>query len=128
MELLLTPWAAATLRSIRYWSHERFGKKNAEKYFVDIDKALSFIAQSCGKVVSRDDLTGDSGFSIYPVREHFIVFDVLNGTIFVFDFVKQERDILTVLNDYAARFRRHAAQLGKKYNVKRSRRASRKKP
>lgn len=106
----LSPTAIKHLRDHKRWSLEQFGYDITKKYFQDMDKGFQHIADNYERFPSRSELTGESGLSIYPVREHYVVFVPMNDGIHIADVLGQSQDIPNILGENAAIFQRELAQ------------------
>jgi plasmid stabilization system protein ParE len=106
----LSPTAIKHLRGHKRWSLEQFGYDTTKKYFQDMDKGFQYIADNYERFPSRSELTGDSGLSIYPVREHYVVFVPMNDGIHIADVLGQAQDIPNILRENAAIFQHELAQ------------------
>ena len=78
---LLTARAAADLREARRWSLARWGKVLTDRYFDDLHAAAQHIAENKESLRSRDELTAGTALLLYPVREHYIVYEPLSDRL-----------------------------------------------
>ena len=106
----LSPHAIGHLRNHKKWSLERFGHATTKKYFQDMDEGFQYIADNYERFPSRFELAGESGLSIYPVREHYVVFVPMSDGIHIADVLRQTQDIPNILSDNAAIFQGDIAQ------------------
>lgn len=97
--------ARDSLREIKRRSVDHFGREVARKYFEDLDKCFSHLANFKGAAAKREDLVVDACLMVYPVHEHYVVFAASGQDIVVLDVVLQSRDIPKYLNRYAEPFR-----------------------
>lgn len=75
-----------------------------------MDEGFQYIADNYERFPSRFQLVGESGLSIYPVREHYVVFVPMSDGIHIADILRQTQDIPNTLSDNAAIFQREIAQ------------------
>lgn len=106
----LSPTAINQLRDHKKWSLAKFGHSVTKKYFQDIDKGFKYIAENHRIFPARLELTGESGLSIYPIREHYIVYIHINNSIHIVAILRQAQDIPHIINEGAAIFQRELAQ------------------
>ena len=71
---LLTRLAESDLHEARLWSLSRWGRKLTREYFSDLHGGAEYVAIHHHRLSSREDLTGDTGLSIHPIREHYLVY------------------------------------------------------
>jgi plasmid stabilization system protein ParE len=102
----LSPTTISHLRDHKKWSLDKFGHATTKKYFQDLDKGFQYIADNYERFPKRSELTGESGLSIYPVREHYIVYVPMKDDIHIADVLGQVQDIPNILNENAATFQR----------------------
>jgi antitoxin ParD1/3/4 len=76
---VLTARAAADLREARAWSRARCGKELTSRYFDDLHEGARFIAENQSALRLGQELSGGTGLLVYPVREHYIVYEPLAG-------------------------------------------------
>jgi hypothetical protein len=115
LSYVLTPTARRHLREAKTWSLARWGAKLTEQYFHDLHKAAQHIAEQHQLYAERKSLTGESGLGLFPVREHYIVYEPLTPKkIVIVDFIRQGRDIPALLSRYAPMFRRELEKIRKK--------------
>ena len=112
---ILTPTARRHLREAKTWSLAHWGAELTEQYFYDLHKAAQHVAGHHQRYAERKPLTGESGLCLYPVREHYIVYEPLAPKkIAIVDFIRQGRDIPALLSKYAPMFRRELEKIRKK--------------
>jgi plasmid stabilization system protein ParE len=106
---VLTVRAEADLREARAWSLSRWGKELTSRYFEDLHEGAPDNHTSFG---SRHRLAGGTSLFLYPVREHFIVYEPLTEkSIAVVAVIRQGRDIPTILQKWAAPIRRELIEI-----------------
>ena len=74
---VLTARAAADLREVRAWSRARWGKELTSRYFDDLHEGARFIAENQSALRRRQELSGETGLLVYPVRAHYIMYEPL---------------------------------------------------
>ena len=102
----LSPTSIGQLRHHKKWSLERFGPATTKKYFEDMDKDFQYIADHYERFPPRSELTGESGLSVYPVREHYVIYVPMSDGIHIAAVLGQSQDIPNILNENAAVFQR----------------------
>lgn len=109
---VLTARAVADLREARVWSRARWGKELTTRYFEDLHEGVQYIAENYASFRDRQELAGGTALLLYPVREHYIVYEPL-GTQFIaiVAVVRQGRDIPSILQKWAAPIRRELIEL-----------------
>ncbi len=76
----------------------RWSKALTRQYFADLHEGAEFIARNHASFRARDELSGETGLSLYPVREHYIVYlPVAEDHIIIVSFIRQVRDVPTIL-------------------------------
>ena len=109
---LLTARAAADFREARSWSVARWGKVLTDRYFDDLHAAAQHIAENQESLRSRDELTAGTALLLYPVREHYIVYEPLSDQLIALvAVIRQERDVPAILQKWAAPIRRELADI-----------------
>lgn len=109
---VLTVRAAADLREARAWSLSRWGKELTNQYFEDLHEGAQYIADNHASFGSRHRLAGGTSLLLYPVREHYIVYEPLaEKSIAVVAVIRQGRDIPTILQKWAAPIRRELIEI-----------------
>jgi len=73
--------AILDLKEIEEYSVERWGKTTAEEYLGSIEQGLNRLRENPGLLRARKDISPH--FSLYRVREHFLVCAVNAGRIYV---------------------------------------------
>lgn len=104
---LLTARAAADLREARTWSRARWGKELTNRYFDDLHKGAQCIAENHASLRDRHELAGGTALLLYPVREHYIVYEPLAPRLIaIVAVIRQGRDIPAILHKWAEPIRR----------------------
>ena len=112
---VLTPTARRHLREAKAWSRSKWGDELTKQYFSDLEKAAQFIAKNYHKFTKRQELTGDSGLCLYPVREHYIVYEPLGEKrIAIAAFIRMGRDIPSLLTKNAYMIKRELTAIRNK--------------
>lgn len=76
----------------------RWGERLTEEYFVALDEAAKDLAKNYKTYRQREELAGGTGLALYPVREHYLVYEPLTkNQIIVVAVLRQERDIANIL-------------------------------
>ena len=103
---LLTARAAADLREARAWSRARWGKELTDRYFEDLHEGAQYIAENHASLRDRHELAGGTALRLYPVREHYIVYEPLAPRVVaIVAVIRQSRDIPAILQKWAAPIR-----------------------
>ena len=109
---VLTVRAEADLREARIWSRARWGKELTNRYFEDLHDGAQYIAENHASLRSRHDLAGGSALLLYPIREHYIVYEPLaERFIAIVAVIRQGRDIPAILQKWAAPIRRELTEI-----------------
>jgi plasmid stabilization system protein ParE len=109
---VLTARAAADLREARAWSRARWGKELTSRYFDDLHEGAQFIAENQRALRGRHELSGGTSLRLYPVREHYIVYETLaEGLIAVVAVIRQGRDVPAILQKWSAPIRRELIEI-----------------
>ncbi len=109
---VLTVRAEADLREARAWSRARWGKELTNRYFEDLHDGAQYIAQNHASFRARHELAGGTALFLYPVREHYIVYEPLvEKFIAIVAVIRQGRDIPTILQKWAAPIRRELTEI-----------------
>ena len=109
---VLTVRAEVDLREARAWSRSRWGKQLTSRYFEDLHEGAQYIADNHASFGSRHHLAGGTSLFLYPVREHYIVYEPLTEkSIAVVAVIRQGRDIPTILQKWAAPIRRELIEI-----------------
>jgi len=108
----LTVRAEADLREARSWSRARWGKELTDRYFQDLHEGARYIAENHVSLRSRHDLAGGTALCLYPIREHFIVYEPLTEKLIaIVAVIRQRRDVPAILQKWAAPIRRELTQI-----------------
>ncbi len=112
---LLTARAAADLREARAWSRARWGKDLTDGYFQDLHEGAQYIAENHASLRDRHELAGGTALLLYPVREHYIVYEPLAPRLIaIVAVIRQSRDIPAILQKWAAPIRQELIQIRSK--------------
>ncbi|MDQ6972888.1 MAG: type II toxin-antitoxin system RelE/ParE family toxin [Mariprofundaceae bacterium] len=94
----LTRLAESDLQQARRWSLGRWGKELTRQYFADLHRAAEHAATHWQSLSTREDIAGDTGLCVHPVREHYLVYlPVVNQHIVVVAVIRQSRDVPEIL-------------------------------
>lgn len=109
---VLTARAAADLSEARVWSRARWGKELTNRYFEDLHEGAQYIAENHAYFRDRQELAGGTALLLYPVREHYIVYEPLGPRfIAIVAVIRQGRDIPAILQKWAAPIRRELTEI-----------------
>lgn len=109
---VLTLRAANDLREARAWSRARWGKSLTHRYFEDLHKGAQYVAENCHRLPARNELAGDAPLHVYPIREHYLVYEPLNSDVIaVVAVIRQGRDLPAILRKWAGSIRRELADV-----------------
>src|SRR5262249_20463778 len=109
---LLTARAAADLREARAWSRAGWGQELTNRYFEDRHEGAQYIAENYASLRDRHELAGGTALLLYPVREHYIVYEPLAlHLIAIVAVIRQGRDIPAILQKWAAPVRRELIEI-----------------
>jgi len=109
---ILTRSAENDLHEARLWSLRRWGKMLTQEYFSDLHRAAEYVAGNHQALKSRDDLTSDTGLSVYPVREHYLIYlPVAENQIVIVAVMRQSRDIPQILGKASFMIQREVADI-----------------
>jgi len=98
----LTRRAASDLRNIKQYSVEKWGESVAKTYIKDLYIGFQEIADKPSLGTLRQQRSNP--FLMVPIREHFIVFELLNDDIIVLTILHQVRDIEGIILSFEAKF------------------------
>ncbi|MDQ6968869.1 MAG: type II toxin-antitoxin system RelE/ParE family toxin [Mariprofundaceae bacterium] len=108
----LTNLAERDLQEAKLWSISRWGREHTQQYFNDLHKAAENVATHYHLLNSREDLTGETGLSIHPVREYYLVyFPISEQYIIIVAVIRQSRDIPKILSKAAFMIRREVIEI-----------------
>lgn len=109
---VLTARAAADLREARAWSRARWGKELTNRYFDDLHAGAEYIAENYASFRDRQELAGGTALLLYPIREHYFVYEPLAPRfIAIVAVIRQGRDIPAILQKWAAPIRRELVEI-----------------
>jgi len=109
---VLTRLAELDLHEARAWSLARWGSKLTRAYFGDLHKAAEYVAIHHQALNSREDLTGYTGLSIHPVREHYLIYlPVGDGQVIIVAVIRQSRDVPQILGKAAFMIQREVLEI-----------------
>jgi len=109
---VLTARAAADLRHARAWSRARWGPELTNRYFEDLHKGAQYIAKKHASLRARADLAGGTALLLYPVREHFLVYEPLAPEfIAILAVIRRGRDVPSILQKWAPPLRRELGEV-----------------
>jgi plasmid stabilization system protein ParE len=112
---VLTVRAEADLREARAWSRARWGKELTSRYFEDLHDGAQYIAENHASLRHRHDLAAGGALFLYPVREHYVVYEPLaERFIAIVAVIRQGRDIPAILQKWAAPIRRELIEIRSK--------------
>jgi plasmid stabilization system protein ParE len=82
------------------------------RYFEDLHEGAQYIAENHASFRARQDLAGGTALLLYPVREHYIVYEPLGPRfIAIVAVIRQGRDIPAILQKWAAPIRRELIEV-----------------
>jgi len=111
---LLTWGAEADLREAKQWSLSRWGKELTKDYFADLDHAAEYVAAHQKHLHIREDLAGETGLLIHPVREHYLVyFPIDDCTVIIVAVIRQSRNVPEILGKSAFMIHREVTEIKK---------------
>ncbi len=114
---ILTPTARNHLREAKIWSRTRWGKELTTQYFHDLEKAALYLTTYHHQSANRQEFSGKIGLNAYPVREHYIIYTLLNNQkIVIVAFIRQTRDIPALLSKYSYLFKKELDEIRKNRN------------
>lgn len=109
---VLTARAAADLFEARAWSRARWGKELTRRYFDDLHRGAQFIAENQSALRGRQALAAGTVLLVYPVREHYLVYEPLGERfVAIVAVIRQGRDIPAILQKWAAPIRRELMEI-----------------
>ena len=110
---ILTETAEQDFRDAKAWSLKRWGADLTRQYFEDLHKEAEYIAQNHRSLRERDDLTGDTGLCVHPVREHHVVYTPIDtDKIIIVALIRQTRDVPGILKTHSHRIRQELNEHG----------------
>jgi plasmid stabilization system protein ParE len=94
------------------WSLAKWGKELTGRYFDDLHEGAEFIAENQRALHRRQELSGGTSLLVYPVRQHYIVYEPLaERFIAVVAVIRQGRDIPAILQKWAVPIRRELIEI-----------------
>ncbi len=109
---VLSARAAADLLEARAWSRARWGKDLTRRYFDDLHRGAQFIAENQSALRERQELAAGTALLVYPVREHYLVYEPLGERfVAIVAVIRQGRDIPAILQKWAAPIRRELTEI-----------------
>jgi len=109
---ILTCLAESDLREARLWSISRWGKELTRGNFNDLHEAAEFVATHRHTLNNKEDLTGDTGLCIHPVREHYLVYiPVGDQFTIIVAVIRQSRDVPRILGKVEFMIRREVMEI-----------------
>jgi plasmid stabilization system protein ParE len=104
---VLTARAVQDLREARAWSRARWGKQLTDQYFIDLHAGAQYIAEHHASLRRRDELAAGTGLLLYPVREHYLVYEPIDANrIVIVAVIRQGRDLPAILRKWGLQIRR----------------------
>ena len=109
---VLTARAVQDLRETRAWSRARWGKQLTDQYFIDLHAGAQYIAERHASLRRRDELAAGTGLLLYPVREHYLVYEPIDAdrTVIV-AVIRQGRDVPAILRKWGLQIRRELDEI-----------------
>jgi len=109
---VLTRLAEADLRRAKRWSLSRWGTNLTREYFRDLHDAANFVAAHPHSLSNREDIAGDSGLSVHPVREHYLIYlTVADKYVVIVSVIRQTRDVPDILRRAQFLIRREVTEI-----------------
>lgn len=109
---VLTARAAADLHEARVWSRARWGRELTNRYFQDLHEGAQYISEHHAPLRERRELAGGTSLLLYPVREHYLVYEPrAPGSIAIVAVIRQGRDIPAILRKWAEPIRRELIEI-----------------
>ena len=109
---VLTLMAERHLEELTAFSLDHWGEGLTDKYLADLHEAAQRIARDHRSYAPRRDLSGGTGLSVYPVREHYIVYESLGkGRIAIAAIIRQGRDMPAILDSWGYQIREALKQI-----------------
>jgi antitoxin ParD1/3/4 len=109
---ILTARAVVDLREARAWSRARWGKELTSRYFDDLHEGAQYIAENQIALRGRQVLSGGTSLLVYPVREHYMVYEPLaDRFIAIVAVIRQGRDVPAILQKWSAPIRRELLEI-----------------
>ena len=109
---VLTAGAESDLYDAKIWSLSRWGRSLTREYFGDLHEAAEYVASHQPGLSAREDLTGDTGLFIHPIREHYLVYlPVSSQYIILVAVIRQSRDVPLILGKTSFMIRREVNEI-----------------
>lgn len=109
---VLTARAEADLRQARAWSLGRWGPELTDRYFDALHEGAQYIAENHASLRVNDELAGGTALLLYPVREHYIVYEPLAPKfIVILAVIRRGRDLPSILQKWAPPLRRELMEI-----------------
>lgn len=109
---VLTLRAADDLREARAWSRARWGTSLTRRYFEDLHRGARYAAENCNRLRARNELVSATALNVYPIREHYLIYEPLNSdTVVIVAVIRQGRDLPAILGKWAGPIRRELADV-----------------
>jgi plasmid stabilization system protein ParE len=104
---VLTARAARDLAEAKTWSLARWGKQLTDQYFMDLHAGAQYIAEHHSSLRSRDELAAGTALLLYPVREHYLVYEPIDPRcVVIVAVIRQGRDVPAILRKWGLQIRR----------------------
>lgn len=88
------------------------GQRVDQRYFEELHEGAQYIAENHASFRDRQELAGGNALLLYPVREHYIVYEPLGPRfIAIVAVIRQGRDIPAILQKWAAPIRRELIEI-----------------
>lgn len=111
----LTQTAERDFRAAKYWSQKRWGKDLTKQYFQDVHDTVNNIAQNPERYARRGELATPNNVQVVGVREHYVVYvPIKENFIIVVAFMRQVRDIPTILETHAEHIQKEVQSILKR--------------
>ena len=112
---ILTETAERDFRAARQWSSSRWGKALTKQYFTDLHECAESIAQNVERFSSREHISGAAELSVYPIREHYLVYvPISNKRIVIVALIRQTRDVPAILQANGFRIQKQLKEIFEK--------------
>ena len=112
---ILTQTAERDFRQARQWSLSRWGKALTKQYFTDLHHCAENIARNPERFSSQQEMSGLPELSVYPVREHYLVYLPISARrIVIVALIRQTRDVPAILNANGFLIQRQLKEIVKK--------------
>ena len=109
---ILTKTAERDFRDAKTWSLKRWGAELTHQYFEDLHKGAEYIAQNHRSLRERDDLTGEAGLRVHPVREHYVIYTPLDtDKVIIVALIRQTRDVPGILKSHSYKIRQELNEI-----------------